>query len=310
MSDPIERLRDGAGSLEQELLDSATEDRPAPDTQPAALAAVLERRRRELAERRQRLLAGVAAGLVLAAVIALFVRGGRPPAAKVAAEPAATMPSAHAPSASGVSSLPASPLAPCTPVAVGSGQLPLIDDFEDGDSRLLLSDKRAGSWVVFNDGTGQQQPRAGATFPADRIPGGRDGSHFGLHTYGSKFTKWGAVLSVELSPRRCYDASAYAGIAFWARGRAKLRVAVKMTQIVGEEFGGSCLEDCYDGHGASRTLNKDWQRYTLRWEDLAQTGFGTPLPFDPHSLFSVEFAVSADQPSFDFWVDDLSFLPR
>jgi hypothetical protein len=309
MSDPTERLRNGVGSLEKELLDSAAEDRPAPNTQPAAIAAVLSRRKRELAARRKRVLAGVGAALGLAAGVALFVRAGRPQAAKVAAEPAAFQ-SARAPSATSVSALPASPLAPCTPVAVGSGQQPLIDDFEDGDSRLILSDKRAGSWVVFNDGTGQQQPRAGASFPADRIPGGREGSRFGLHTHGSKFTKWGAVLSVELSPRRCYDASAYAGIAFWARGRAKVRVAVKMTQVVGEEFGGSCIKDCYDGHGASRTLSKDWQRYALRWEELAQVGFGTPLPFDPHSLYSVEFAVAADQPSFDFWIDDLSFLPR
>jgi len=190
------------------------------------------------------------------------------------------------------------------------GMLALIDDFEDGDSRLIVADKRAASWVVFNDGTGQQQPRAGSSFPADRIPGGRGSSRFGLHTHGRKFSKWGAALSVELSPRRCYDASAYAGISFWARGRASVRISVKMTQVVGEEFGGSCLQDCYDGHGALRTFTKDWTRYELRWEDLAQSGFGTPLDFDPHSLYSIEFAVAASQPSFDFWIDDVSFLSR
>jgi hypothetical protein len=307
-SDP--RLRDDMGSLERELLDSAIDDRPGPGVQTSAIAAVLGRRRRELVARRQRLLMGVGAALGLAAGVALFVRAGRPQPAKLGAEPATTFSSSRSLPTASVSTSPASPLAPCTPVAVGSGLLPLIDDFEDGDSRVLVADKRAGSWVIFNDGTGQQQPRAGATFPADRIPGGRSSSRFGLHTHGSKFTKWGAVLSVELSPRRCYDASAYAGISFWARGRAKLRVAVKMTQVVDEEFGGSCVQDCYDSHGAAPTLGKEWQHYAFRWEDLTQRGFGTPLPFDPRSLFSVEFAVGADQPAFDFWIDDLSFLPR
>ena len=73
-----------------------------------------------------------------------------------------------------------------------------------------------------------------------RIPGGRGSSRFALHTSGGKFTKWGALLAAELSARRCYDASAYAGLTFWARGRGSFNVVAKMTQIAPEEYGGSC----------------------------------------------------------------------
>jgi len=304
------RLRDEPGSLEQELLRSADADRPAGGTREAALAAVRTRAEREQRARaRQRAVTiAASAALTLAAGAVLFVRGAAPSVKLRAEPPVASHVSSVAPAPSAAPA--PDPLANCSPVSVGSGQQASIDDFEDGDGRLLVVDKRAGTWVVFNDGSGQQKPLAGSAFRAERIPGGRGASHFALHTSGTKFTKWGAVLAAELSPRRCYDASAYAGIAFWARGRATLRVGVKMTQVVDEEFGGSCVKGCYDSHGAVRVLTKDWQRYEMRWEDLAQSGFGTPLSFDPRSLFSIEFVVGANQPSFDYWIDDLSFLTR
>ena len=203
-----------------------------------------------------------------------------------------------------------SPMTLCSPASVASGDQPLLDDFEEGDTRVLLSDKRAGSWVTYNDGTAPMLPRPGALFAADRIPGRRGESKLGLHVTGGKFSKWGAVLGIELSPRRCYDASAYAGVAFWARGMAQLRVAVRMTQIVSEEFGGSCVKDCFDSHGAERRLTKDWQRYEVRWDELTQKGFGLAVSFDPRSLYSIEFAVPEGRPAFDYWLDDVAFIPR
>jgi hypothetical protein len=186
----------------------------------------------------------------------------------------------------------------------------MIDDFEDGDTRLLLADKRAGSWITFNDGTAKQSPRVGSVFPANRIPSGRGASRYGLHATGGRFTKWGSVVAAELNPRRCYDASAYAGLTFWAKGNIKLRISPKMTHVVTEEFGGSCQKDCFDGHGALRELTGQWTRYDVRWEELTQRGFGSPIPFDPRSLYSVEFQMLQDQTPFDVWLDDVAFLPR
>jgi hypothetical protein len=304
--DTLDRLSREAGTLEQQLLRSAVEDRPAPGVFPAALAAVLQARRRD---RKRRLLAVAGSTIALAAAAALMLRD-QPSGLKLVAELPALSHATRSPPAPSASLRAPAPIAPCSPPSAGSGREPMIDDFEDGDTRMAPVDKRAGYWIAFNDGTGKQEPRMGSVFPANRIPGGRGASRFGLHTSGGRFDKWGAVLAAELNPRRCYDASAYAGLTFWARGRASLRVVAKMTHVVGEEFGGSCVKDCFDGHGSLLTLTRDWTKYVVRWEELAQRGFGAKIPFDPRSLYSIEFAIPENQPTFDVWIDDVAFLER
>lgn len=304
--DDLARLSDEPGSLEQELLRSAASDGPGRGVYDAALAAVLVERRRERAARSRRRWAAAGAVVALAAAMLLLRAPGPEP--KVVAEPPVSRSVPVPPPSSSV--VPIAPFAPCTPLSIGSGREPMIDDFEDGDTRMPAVDKRAGYWIVFNDGTGKQEPRSGSVFPAHRIPGGRGNSRFGLHSTGGRFTKWGAVLAAELNPRRCYDASAYAGLTFWAKGRATLRISAKMTQVVSEEFGGSCVRDCFDGHGAFRTLTRDWQKFEVRWEELAQRGFGTQVEFDPRSLYSVEVQMPQGQPPFDVWIDDVAFIER
>jgi hypothetical protein len=203
----------------------------------------------------------------------------------------------------------ASPVEPCRERAVAEGKNPLIDDFEDGDERAPRLEQRTAAWETFNDGTGAEWPKPGMVLPV-RIPGGRAASRFALHVVGGKFSKWGASLSLELNPRHCYDASAYSGIEFWTRGLGEVRVVAKMTQVMAEEFGGSCTHDCYDSHGKRIKLTRDFQHVVLRWEDLKQQGFGTPLTFDAHSLDAIDFSVLPDETPFDFWIDDVSFIPR
>jgi len=190
------------------------------------------------------------------------------------------------------------------------GKNPLIDDFEDNDGRLAPLERRAGFWSASNDATGSQRPAPGGPLTMTRIPGGRGASQFALHTSGGKFTKWGALLAADFSARRCYDASAYAGLRFWARGRGSFFVVAKMTQIAPEEYGGSCTHDCYDSHRANVALSKDWREYSVTWAELKQKGFGQVVPFDPRSLLSLEFTVAPEQTPFDFWVDDIRFSER
>lgn len=302
--DDLQPLR-GEGGPERELLGSAAQDKPAAAVYERTLERVLaaERKRRALRSRRRAL--GLTLGLGLAAAALWLLRGQAPPPRVVAEPPLVSSP------APAVSSAPApvSPWAPCVPASIGSGREPLIDDFEDGDTRIPVVDQRAGVWIAYNDGTAKQEPRPGSVFPANRIAGGRGSSHFGLRSSGPKFSKWGGAVAIELNPRRCYDASAYAGVTFWARGHGSLRFNVKMTQIVGVEFGGSCLKDCYDSHGSALSLAREWQRYDVRWDELKQRGFGTAVPFDPRSLYSLEFAFAEGQ-AFDFWIDDVAFLTK
>jgi endoglucanase len=310
MKDDLElypsRLRHQGSEDERSVLGSAGEDRPRAENRKAAMAHVLAvhaARRRA----RGRALSLAAAALAVAATVVLVrahVQEPRP--VTVTAEPrTSAAPSTPAPSASG-----ANPLAPCSPALVAEGKNPLIDDFEDGDMHMPMIEHRAGQWLTFNDGTGNQTPRAGEPFSAARMAGGRGASHFGVHSFGGKFTKWGAMLNVSLNPHHCYDASAYGGVEFWARGRGEIRVGVKVTQVVSEEFGGSCQHDCFDSHTKRIKLSRNFEHIVVRWEELKQTGFGEAVPFDPHSLDSIEFSVLPEQTPFDFWLDDVSFSQR
>lgn len=301
----LRRLRQDGSGLEQSVLGSATGDQPSAVARRSAFALVLAKHR---ARERRVVIAGAGLVVLAAAAGVVFVLRAAPQPVTLSAEPHASAPprvQAPPPSPSG-----ASPLARCAPVAVAEGSNPLIDDFEDGDLHAPMVEHRAGQWLTFNDGTGSQFPKPGTEISASRIPGGRGASHFGIHNVGGKFSKWGANLSLELSPHRCYDASAYGGIQFWARGHGEIRAAVKMTQVVSEEFGGSCSRDCFDAHSKYVKLTREFTRVLVRWEDLHQMGFGTPVPFDARSLYSIDFSLTPAETPFDFWIDDVSFIPR
>jgi len=301
------RLSERGSALEQSLLAAAGEDVPPARARQDAFARVASEYR---ARRRRYIVGGAAVSvttLALAAAIAL-VHHRVPQPMLVAPEPHASSPAVPKTPAPAPSS--ANPLARCSPALVADGKNPLIDDFEDGDAHAPMLEHRAGQWVTFNDGTGTESPSPGTPFTTTRIPGGRGDSHFAVHNVGSKFGKWGASLSLTLNPHHCYDASAYAGIQFWARGHGEIRAEVKVTQVVTEEFGGTCQHDCFDTHGKIIKLSKQFEHVVVRWEDLSQMGFGEAVAFDPRSLDGIEFAVRPEQTPFDFWIDDVSFIPR
>jgi hypothetical protein len=299
------RLVASGSAAQRDLLVAAKLEAPRAGSRAAGIQSVLEQRARQRVGAR-RLYATAFGVLAVAAAAALFWRARVPAPPSVAFEPRPSAASLHpVPSSS-----PVDPFAPCSPVTVAAGKEPLIDDFEDGDGQVPWIERRGGFWVVFNDGTGVQKPRPGTQFLPEKIPGGRGQSLRGAHTSGTKFSDWGAVVSTELSPRRCYDASVYAGIQFWARGRGQVRVAVMMTQLVSEKYGGGCAGECLGAHIVNVELQKGWTLYRVRWEDLIQAGPGPKLDFDPHSLFSVSFTARPDQTPFDYWLDDLSFIQR
>lgn len=311
------RLAHSAAPDARELVRSTRRDAPSPATRELAVEQVLLRYRRRRAAVRVGWVA-LSASVALAAGAVLWIRANSPPELQLARElPIAPSQSAAALPASGTAPAPtpsasvrAVELEPCTPAMRATGNEPLIDDFEDDDARIASLEHRAGFWSASNDNTGKQRPAPGGPLAMTRIPGGRGASHFALHTSGNKFTKWGALLAADFSPRRCYDASAYAGLVFFARGRGSFNVVAKMTQIAPEEFGGSCKHDCYDSHRATIPLTNDWQEHRVTWAELEQKGFGQKVPFDPRSLLSLEFTVAPEQTPFDLWIDDIRFLQR
>jgi hypothetical protein len=202
------------------------------------------------------------------------------------------------------------PTSMCGAPPAGGAEDKLIDDMEDGDGKVSPVGGRGGDWFTYHDATaGTQVPAAGGPVTPDASD--RTGSTKAMHTSGSGFSDWGAGLGVALHLSCPYDGSAYAGIAFYARGMGPLTIKVKTAATSPVSEGGSCVATCYDHFKKDIALTSSWSRYEIHWADLAQGGWGTPATFASAALMGINFEVvtTAGTPvSFDFWIDDLSFL--
>jgi hypothetical protein len=176
----------------------------------------------------------------------------------------------------------------------------LIDDFEDGDTRV--NPKSESWWYAFNDNTGEQQ------FQIENVSGERSNSSYAAHTFGEYFTTWGAGLGVDLAgvqdarnPEEPFDASQFAGISFWAKTQAdsvrKLRV----------DLLSPCGDDCASYSGVSIELSHQWQQYTVLFSELEPRQ--NDSDFDESQLVHIQFFfLGTDR--FDLWVDDLSVVSK
>ena len=215
------------------------------------------------------------------------------------------------PSRAGTSPSPAStsPRAPCPALVVAHGATPLIDDFERPDAWILMADGRRGSWVTYDDGTGTQTPPSHSALLPTRLPSPRSGSRHALHVSGTHFTKWGVTFGTELADAACYDASAYAGVSFWAKGPGEVRVGLQMIDVQDAKHGGLCTADCYDTHRKIVELGSSFREYRVRWEELRQLyDAGPPVAFDPKRVRFLEFGVAPEHTPFDLWIDDVTFF--
>ncbi len=203
------------------------------------------------------------------------------------------------------------------PFPVSDGSAMPIDDLEDGNLDVPKADSRSSRWFFQTDGsmTGTSQPAAAALIPVD---GGANGTTKAFHLAGDLFTTWGVVLGTGLNDAlglNCpYDASAYGGISFYAKGSGQIRFAVAESAIYPTSLGGTCVSptpadaDCFNAHGKLITLTADWTQYEIPWSELAQGNWGVRAAFDPKTIMLIEFAATNEQQPFDFWVDELQFL--
>jgi hypothetical protein len=247
--------------------------------------------------------ASVAAVALGAAGAALLVfRGHRSSAVDIVAD--MPLPSVGS-SSSSVSAAPSAVVDACAHPVRARGDDPTIDDFEDGDGAVLARDGRQAAWYIAKDSDppGTSYP----TLPSLR-PEPAPGNRFALHARGDELRDWGASIEIKLTPP-CYDASAYAGIAFSARGPGRIYLAAREVRIVGVEYGGTCTHDCYNAHVRKVDLDAGWRRFEVPWRDMRQRGYEMP-PLDPRRLHSVTFQVHAEDTPYDLWIDDVELLTR
>lgn len=191
-------------------------------------------------------------------------------------------------------------------VTRGGDGITLIDDLEDGDILLPDRDGRSGWWYTATDRTPGEHfpPVPWAPSEADAFAGS-----FAAHFSGSGFLDWGATLGFTLNEECPYDASAYSGITFQARGQGTIRVRFTTVATVPTVLvPGDCVEACWDDFATDIDLTESWEEYRISWSDLAQAGWGEPAEFDPAELLAIVWQGGTAMSTFDLWLDEIAFV--
>lgn len=282
------------------LIEAARRDGPPGDLEKRVLGAAMMRRRQVVRRR-----AAWVGGSLLAAAAALFALG-RPdeaPPLDVAPEPSDPRYGTQEDTA------PAPAPRPCEAPVVAQGTHPLIDDFEHQDPQSPAFDGRRGFWQYVTDLN--DDPDADLSYAPTRLPKGeaRPNDERAMHIEAGLLRDWGASLEYLFEPDSCYDASAYAGLKFRAKGPLRVKVAARQVDVIPTEFGGTCEGECYVSHLAALSLKDGWHTYELPWEEFRRRGYDSK-PLDPKRLHSLQIQVESEDTPFELWVDDFGFLER
>lgn len=167
----------------------------------------------------------------------------------------------------------------------------LIDDFEDGDARALHPE--FGAWAAAGDTATTLAP-----VPFTPTAGGVHASAHAARLEGD-VAEW-AQLRVAARGGAPVDLSAYAGIAFYARGPGVTRVVLPGSALAAAEN--------WDAHGMDLSLGGEWRYFTVLFADrrFAQQGWGDPAPFDPAAIDQLHFEHGPG--SWQLEVDDVTLL--
>jgi hypothetical protein len=217
---------------------------------------------------------------------------------------------------------------------VGCADPKIIDDFEDGDAVVCLSGGRVGVWVNDSDKSVGAVQLPSPFLPSTLTPA-RGASARAAHTVGTGFKIWGGGISAGLnksleanSVAAPYDASAYRAFTFWVRGApgTQLAVGFQTASTVPASEGGHCVEtcpdpvqglcdaDCYNPFRRVITIpvNDDgsWKQQIINLNGIDLTQWRvTGQSFDPKELIAILFAAASPPASFEFWIDDVAFVP-
>ncbi|HTA90380.1 MAG TPA: carbohydrate binding domain-containing protein [Polyangiaceae bacterium] len=208
----------------------------------------------------------------------------------------------------------------CVMAAGTIADLP-IDDLEDGDNTIEAIGNRVGYWFTYNDGSGTQTPAADKTglIPFKPTAGGAPQSPlFSAETNGTAFTTYvgmGFNFNNTAMKACVYNASAYSGITFWAKGNISLKaqITIPATTATTEDSGSCSTPMMCDDHFTltpTPALTATWTQYKITFADAAswaQAGWGVKTTFDKSSLINMQFQAPTAV-AFDYSIDDIRFF--
>jgi hypothetical protein len=191
----------------------------------------------------------------------------------------------------------------------------LVDDFEDGDHKPFRAFQREAWWFTVNDQSEGSKVTPVGDFKPELLPDGKPENRFAAHFTAEGQKTWGATFSTSMhfvkEGLKCpFNAGAFAGLKFRAKGPGRIEVAIPLPETVQAEAGGVCTERCYDTHRKTIFLTDEWAEYTVEWSQVQQGGWGAEVRFDPERILGINFVVGvADVPA-NFWIDDVAFTPK
>ncbi|MCQ2607057.1 MAG: glycosyl hydrolase family 8 [Bacteroidales bacterium] len=204
------------------------------------------------------------------------------------------------------------------------GSETILDDCEDGNEFNNVG----GIWFTFNDTPDQNSaakpgtkssitPLTGKENPLEMESTGYDGSGYAVHaTYklGSNYTPYnGNVAASWTNPAyvgigtwvddvetSSMDWSTGTGVTFWYKGPKC------MFQVIISEVTDYCF------HKFDVPACASWQKITVKWGDLAQPTWGTPVAFSAKHVLKLQWQFSTDYESAgtsgDIWIDEVHIL--
>ena len=186
----------------------------------------------------------------------------------------------------------------------------VIDDFEDGNLKVVEVAGRTGAWYSFPGGT---QAAAGQATTRCVARGLRSG-HFIVTSSAADVgtgMNWNVSFDGMFPNVLSYDASPWSGFSFWiasgdiADAATEMVVGVNTPEVLA---GNAICTVCGDYHRVTIPLTRNWTRWSIRFDQLKQDGTGQPpVPLLPKEHL-MNFIFWPKNP-FDIWIDDLRFEP-
>jgi hypothetical protein len=181
----------------------------------------------------------------------------------------------------------------------------LLSDFESGTTELAEVADRDGSWIHGRDLTSVSVTIGPSTDCAAR---GQWAGHLAASTPTSWGNNWTANFRAPgSSAPMAYDGRAYGGVSFWAAFGADNGPAfgVPFGIVTTDTLRPACSTHCDDHYMAAVTLTREWRRYELRFDDLAQE----QTPETPMRRDQLVGFIIWTQQQCDIWIDDVRLEP-
>jgi len=183
----------------------------------------------------------------------------------------------------------------------------LIDSFESHSKLLIPVGGRDGAWVLGTDFTSV----ALVDEPSSKCAAsGLWAGHFAARGFTSWGVNWTAVFRATTGSNVPvpFDGSAYSGISFWAAFGGENGPAFDIPvgiSTMDTAYNSSICSPCNDHYMTKVRLSGNWQRFFVRFDQMAQSGSGNPqVALRKDQL--VGFIIYPRQ-QFDIWIDDVRF---